>query len=121
PFRAAVRAQERLFTTKPIFLGVEESLKNPSAPCGLATDAERARHVRQRVVEMLNSRGVWQPLPAPSDVPLRDVKVFEPISEDALKLLKLRARLPGPEGRAPRVPHSSANKEDGDSDGDSRS
>src|SRR3989440_6296594 len=49
PFREAVRVQERLFTTKPIFLGVEESLRHPDTPCGLRTDAERARHVRSRV------------------------------------------------------------------------
>jgi hypothetical protein len=60
PFREAVRAQERLFTTKPIFLGVEESLRHPDTPCGLKTDAERARHVRKRVREMLNSRGEWE-------------------------------------------------------------
>src|SRR5437667_5135793 len=29
PFREAVSAQERLFTSKPIFLGVEESLRHP--------------------------------------------------------------------------------------------
>lgn len=61
PFPEAVRAQERLFTTKPIWLGVEESLKHPDAPCGLATDAERARHVRRRVREFLNSQGEWEP------------------------------------------------------------
>lgn len=60
PFTAAVRAQDRLFTTKPIFLGVEESLKHPVVPCGLKTDAERARHVRKRVREMLNTRGEWE-------------------------------------------------------------
>ena len=53
PFTEAVRVQERLFTVQPIFLGVEESLKNPVMPCGLKTDAERARHVRKRVREML--------------------------------------------------------------------
>src|SRR5439155_17617123 len=37
PFLEAVRVQERLFTTKPIFLGVEESLKHPITPCGLKT------------------------------------------------------------------------------------
>src|SRR5208283_4195205 len=75
PFREAVRVQERLFTTKPIFLGVEESLKHPDAPCGLKTDAERARHVRKEVREMLNSRGEWQPLPPPKEMPLREIKV----------------------------------------------
>ncbi|HHY84558.1 MAG TPA: DEAD/DEAH box helicase [Verrucomicrobia bacterium] len=70
PFTEAVRVQERLFTVKPIFLGVEESLKHPEVPCGLKTDAERARHVRKLVREMRNSRGEWQPLPAPTEVPI---------------------------------------------------
>jgi superfamily II DNA/RNA helicase len=70
PFAEAVRVQERLFTTKPIFLGVEESMKHPDAPCGLKTDAERARHVRQRYREMLNSRDEWEPYPKPTEVPL---------------------------------------------------
>jgi len=60
PFTDAVRIQDRLFTTKPIVLGVEESMRHPDVPCGLRTDAERARHVRQRVREMLNSRGEWE-------------------------------------------------------------
>src|SRR3954468_7353831 len=65
PFREAVRVQERLFTTKPIFLGVEESLHHPDVPCGLRTDAERARHVRKRVRQMLNSQGEWEDLREP--------------------------------------------------------
>lgn len=60
PFKEAVQVQERLFTTKTIFLGVEESLTHPVVPCGLHTDAERARHVRKRVREILNSKGDWQ-------------------------------------------------------------
>src|SRR4030095_14132876 len=76
PFADAVRVQERLFTTKPIFLGVEESLKHPVVPCGLKTDAERARHVRKRVREMLNSRGDWELMPAPTEKPLRDVVIM---------------------------------------------
>ena len=71
PFREAVRTQERLFTTKPIVLGVEESLRHPDVPCGLRTDAERARHVRKRVREMLNSRGEWETMREPVTVPLR--------------------------------------------------
>lgn len=74
PFTEAVRVQERLFTTKPIFLGVEESLKHPDVPCGLKTDAERARHVRKLVREMLNSRGEWETMPAPIEKPLREIK-----------------------------------------------
>jgi superfamily II DNA/RNA helicase len=75
PFSEAVRVQERLFTTKPIFLGVEESLKHPDTPCGLKTDAERARHVRRLVREMLNSRGEWERLPPLSARPLSDIRV----------------------------------------------
>ena len=75
PFLEAVHVQQRLFTTKPIFLGVEESLKHPQVPCGLKTDAERARHVRQHVPEMLNSRGQWEPIPAPIEKPVRDIFV----------------------------------------------
>jgi superfamily II DNA/RNA helicase len=64
PFTEAVRVQQRLFTSKPVVLGVEESLKHPEVPCGLKTDAERARHTRRRVRQMLNSRGEWQDMPA---------------------------------------------------------
>ena len=73
PFSEAVRAQDRLFTTKPIFLGVEESLRHPNVPCGLRADAERARHVRKRVREMLNSRGQWQRMPEWTPRPLREI------------------------------------------------
>ena len=77
PFAEAVRVQERLFTTKPIFLGVEFSLKHPNAPCGLMTDAERARHVRRRVREMLDSRGAWQPYPQWEDRPVKEVFIAD--------------------------------------------
>lgn len=75
PFVAATRVQDRLFTAKPIALGVEASIRNPDMPCGLRTDAERARHVRRRVREMLNSRGEWQPYPLPVERRLGDVQV----------------------------------------------
>jgi superfamily II DNA/RNA helicase len=73
PFREAVQVQERLFTTKPIFLGVEESLRHPNVPCGLMTDAERARHVRKRVREMVNSRGEWELMREPVVRPVREI------------------------------------------------
>ena len=76
PYRQAVLAQERLFTTKPICLGVEESLRHPDVPCGLKTDAERARHVRKRLREMLNSRGQWEACPEPAPVALKDVRIL---------------------------------------------
>src|SRR5207302_8878376 len=35
PFAEAVPVQERLVSTKPIVLGVGESMKHPAVPCGL--------------------------------------------------------------------------------------
>lgn len=77
PFAEAVRVQERLFTTRPIFLGVEAALRHPDAPCGLKTDAERARHVRRRTRELLDSRGEWQPFPGKTEVPLGEIRIPE--------------------------------------------
>ena len=92
PFTEAVKIQQRLFTTKPIFLGVEESLKNPDTPCGLKTDFERARFVRKRVREILNSRGEWEQMPAWIEKPVREVMVMERPPETAIDLLKLQDR-----------------------------
>ncbi|MGZ5544005.1 MAG: DEAD/DEAH box helicase, partial [Limisphaerales bacterium] len=88
PFREAVRVQDRLFTTKRIALGVEESMKHPDVPCGLMTDAERARHVRKRVRQLLNSRGEWQDYPTPTEVPVRDVSVQVGVSEAKFESLR---------------------------------
>ena len=78
PFRMAMRVQERLFTTKPIALGIEESLRHPDVPCGLKTDAERSRHVRKRVREMMDSRGQWQPMGEWVARPVRDIVTPSP-------------------------------------------
>jgi superfamily II DNA/RNA helicase len=80
PFGEAVRVQQRLFTSKPVFLGVEEALKNPRVPCGLGTDAERARHVRKRIRQMCNSRGEWEVMPAFVEKPLREVVCYRPVN-----------------------------------------
>ena len=77
PFAEAVRVQERLFTTRPIFLGVEAALRHPDAPCGLKTDAERARHVRRRVRQLLNSRGKWEPMPGRTECRLDTIMIPE--------------------------------------------
>src|SRR5947207_10445614 len=76
PFQEAVRVQERLFTTKPIFLGVEESLHHPDVPCVRRTHAEPSRHSRKLVREMLNSRGEWEPVPEPVLRLVREIKVM---------------------------------------------
>ena len=78
PFAVAVRVQERLFTSKPIHLGVEESMRHPDAPCGLKTDSDRARHVRSRHRQMRNSRGEWESMPASREVPVGLVFVHAP-------------------------------------------
>ncbi len=99
PFSEAVRVQERLFTTKPILLGVEESMRNPVVPCGLKTDAERARHVRKRVRQMLNSRGEWEVTPTPVEKAVREVRVMGPIPESVLNLLKFSSPGEGPKSK----------------------
>ena len=109
PFAEAVRVQDRLFTTKPIVLGVEEALKNADAPCGLMTDAERARHVRHRLRQILNSRGEWQNYPPEIDTPLSSILITNaperaasggaPISDPAHS--GPADKLAGPEAGAP--------------------
>ncbi len=84
PFAIAVRIQQRLFTSKPIYLGVEESLKHPNKPCGLNTDAERARHIRSRQRQMLNSRGEWEAMPKPREVMAGEVFVRPQINGEPL-------------------------------------
>jgi hypothetical protein len=76
-----VRVQERLFTTKPITLGVEASLKHPDVPCKLKTDAERARRVRKRVRQLQNSRGEWEAYPRLAERKLQDI-LAPPVSRD---------------------------------------
>jgi len=99
PFREAVRVQERLFTSKPVFLGVEESLKNPDVPCHLHTDAERARHVRKRLRQMRNSHGDWQDVPTYVDVKLGEIRVGRPAAR--------------PEGTEPQGPVSTPGAAEG--------
>ncbi|HWW00037.1 MAG TPA: DEAD/DEAH box helicase [Candidatus Acidoferrum sp.] len=96
PFVAAVQAQERLFTTKPIFLGVEESLRNREVPCGLHTDPERARHVRKRVREMLNSRGEWERTPDWVSRPVRDIFTPSGQAGSESQVPSLKSQVPGP-------------------------
>ena len=76
PFAAAVRVQERLFTTRPITLGIEFSIKHTDVPCGLRTDTERARRVQTKAREFLNSHGHWQPLPERVPVLLGEARVM---------------------------------------------
>lgn len=100
PFPEAARVQERLFTSKPILLGVEESLKHPVTPCGLKTDAERARHVRRRVREFANSRGEWERAAALREVRLQEVQLPEFAAPLPCPDATPAAREPGP-GDAP--------------------
>jgi superfamily II DNA/RNA helicase len=99
PFAEAVQAQGRLFTTKPIFLGVEESLRNPNVPCGLKTDAERARHVRRRVREMLNSKGEWEQMREPVAKPLREIFVSEEVLSGPPRAEAVAGSASGPPGQ----------------------
>ena len=104
PFTEAVRVQERLFTSKPVFLGVEESLRHPQVPCGLRTDAERARHVRKRVREMLNSRGEWETMGEWQPRPIREIMAPEDGMRGACSLTGAEAQGDGKsEGRNPKT------------------
>ena len=86
PFAEAIRVQSRLFTTRPITLGVEEALEHPNAPCGLHADADRARHVRKQDKEVLNSRGQWERNPRREDVPMKNIRVSIGRKEEGLPL-----------------------------------
>lgn len=93
PFREAVRVQERLFTSKPVFLGVEASLRHPRVPCGLHTDPERARHVRKRVREMLNSRGQWERMPEWTARRIKEIVTPSPLQDGWQPILGVPAAL----------------------------
>lgn len=101
PFATAVRAQERLFTSKPIVLGIEQSLKNPNTPCGLRTDSERARHVRKRIRQMRNSRGEWENYPNPVEKPLAEIYVLMDISTSTPKTANDTSLEPKVDGQVP--------------------
>jgi superfamily II DNA/RNA helicase len=61
PFAAALELSRSLFSAQRVPLGVEHSLATGPKPCGLWVDDERARFVRRPIIEMLNSRGEWEP------------------------------------------------------------
>ena len=87
PFEQALAACQRLFDPNPIELGVERSLKEGAAACGLWVDAERSRFAQPESVQFLNSQGVWEPRRELQDVPLKDVVIarggrFKPALSD---------------------------------------
>ncbi len=77
PFDAALTLNQRLFTAQPIPLGIEHARATGPMPCGLGIDMERARFARRGFVEMLNSRGQWEPRGEPTTAPLGDALVLE--------------------------------------------
>ena len=77
PFSEAIRVQGRLFTTRPITLGMENALEYPEAPCGLMIDAERARQVRKQDREILNSQGEWERNPNREERSLSEIQVLQ--------------------------------------------
>jgi len=96
PFAEAIRVQSRLFTTHPITLGVESALENPDTPCGLSSDAERARQVRKKEKEILNSRGEWETNPRHEEVVYRDIRVMSEHAQEG-DVQELRPLLSVPE------------------------
>ena len=92
PFRAAISVQKRLYTTKPIYLGVEVAMEHPDAPCHLPTDPERARMVRSQVSQFLNSHGEWEDLPHPKTLPASKISV--PAYPDEVDSTDCQSRAP---------------------------
>jgi superfamily II DNA/RNA helicase len=77
PFLSAMRLSRRLFSVKPLNVGVEgwydEPDKQSLRRCGLAIDVERGRLVRRHRTEMRNSVGEWEPQPEVSTCVLGDL------------------------------------------------
>ncbi|MBS0659497.1 MAG: DEAD/DEAH box helicase [Verrucomicrobia bacterium] len=76
-FEAAARVTRSLFSTEPLRLGFEESAADGPRACGLWVDAERARFARPTSLEMLNSRGEWEPATPLVDAPLGQARLLE--------------------------------------------
>jgi superfamily II DNA/RNA helicase len=66
PFLSALELGGRLFSTRPLTLGVEGFYGGGAHPCGLRVDGERGRFVRRHQEKMQNSRGLWQNQLAPA-------------------------------------------------------
>jgi superfamily II DNA/RNA helicase len=75
PFAAAAALCARLFSPQVVPLGVEHSLSTGPMPCGIDVDAERARHARPEVREILSSRGLWEVMGVSEQALLRDAHV----------------------------------------------
>ena len=79
PLAAAAALAQRLFSTQNVLLGAERSVADGPRPCGLMVDAERTRLARPQSVEMLNSRGEWEPRSEERPVPLAKLLVLDSI------------------------------------------
>src|SRR5260221_3193972 len=96
PFQRAKELTARLFSSKPLTVGVErfyEAQTHPASSgqahsagsglaadrlCGSPVDGERARLVRRHDREMLTPDETWEPQPKPADGPLSELLVRLP-------------------------------------------
>jgi superfamily II DNA/RNA helicase len=96
PFLKAKELTARLFSSRPLTIGVERfyAIKADAASsgqahstgsgrasdplCGLPVDGERARLVRRHDREMLTPEGIWEPQPTPTEARLGDLLVRLP-------------------------------------------
>jgi DEAD/DEAH box helicase len=107
PFLKAKELATRLFSSRPLTIGVEcfyavkvrstssgqvhstssgqadsvNSLPAADPLCGLPVDGERARLVRRHDLEMLTPEGTWEPQPAATDAPLGQLLVRLPTGQ----------------------------------------
>ncbi len=77
PLAAAAQLTQSLFSNTPVRLGFEHSVADEPRACGVRIDAERARLARPTSVEMLNSRGEWEPATEETEVPLLNARLLE--------------------------------------------
>jgi hypothetical protein len=77
PFAAALDLNTRLFTAQAVPLGIEHARQTGPMPCGLSVDMERARFARRGIVEILNSRGEWEPRPPTTETTLGDAMTLD--------------------------------------------
>jgi len=77
PFAAALRLNQRLFSTAAVPIGCEHSQSTGPMPCGLEVDADRARFLRRGTVEMWASTNRWEPQPEATQCLLSDLWIHE--------------------------------------------